>query len=104
MFLNNFFVFNVDMILDLVNLLGSWIVNRLRYFIERLSMVFIFVHSNSSILSFRFRSNIKDSYVAGGQRSTPHRNRTCSDSSVYDSERKMCIALAYMDNIKDSIT
>ena len=39
MFLYNFFVFNVDMILDLVNLLGSWIVNRLRYFIERLSMV-----------------------------------------------------------------
>ncbi|XP_059928721.1 pleckstrin homology domain-containing family A member 3 [Gadus macrocephalus] len=35
------------------------------------------------------RSNIKDSYVAGGQRSTPHRNRTCSDSSVYDSERFM---------------
>ncbi|CAL8298368.1 unnamed protein product [Merluccius merluccius] len=34
------------------------------------------------------RSNIKDHYVGGGQRSTQRRNRTCSDSSVYDADRK----------------
>ncbi|XP_029377047.1 pleckstrin homology domain-containing family A member 3 isoform X3 [Echeneis naucrates] len=33
------------------------------------------------------RSGVLKEYIGGGQRSTQHRNRTCSDSSVYDTER-----------------
>ncbi|KAG7228403.1 hypothetical protein INR49_007575 [Caranx melampygus] len=33
------------------------------------------------------RSGVLKEYVSGGQRSTQRRNRTCSDSSVYDTER-----------------
>ncbi|KAJ3610094.1 hypothetical protein NHX12_022188 [Muraenolepis orangiensis] len=40
-------------------------------------------------MSFPFRSNMKDNHVGGGQRSTQRRNRTCSDSSVYDTDRFM---------------
>lgn len=35
------------------------------------------------------RSGVLKEYLGGGQRSTQHRNRTCSDSSVYDTERKI---------------
>lgn len=38
------------------------------------------------------RSGVLKEYVSGGQRSTQRRNRTCSDSSVYDTERKtLCL-------------
>ncbi|XP_070697499.1 pleckstrin homology domain-containing family A member 3 [Pempheris klunzingeri] len=33
------------------------------------------------------RSGVLKEYLSGGQRSTQRRNRTCSDSSVYDTER-----------------
>ncbi|KAF0027761.1 hypothetical protein F2P81_020502 [Scophthalmus maximus] len=33
------------------------------------------------------RSGVLKEYVSGGQRSTQRRNRTFSDSSVYDAER-----------------
>lgn len=33
------------------------------------------------------RSGVLKEYLGGGQRSSQRRNRTCSDSSVYDSER-----------------
>lgn len=35
------------------------------------------------------RSGVLKEYLSGGQRSTQRRNRTCSDSSVYDTERKI---------------
>lgn len=44
--------------------------------------------SHPGIYSFD-RSNMKDNHVGGGQRSTQRRNRTCSDSSVYDTDRFM---------------
>lgn len=34
------------------------------------------------------RSGVLKEYLSAGQRSTQRRNRTCSDSSVYDTERK----------------
>lgn len=35
-----------------------------------------------------FRSGVLKEYMSAGQRSAQRRNRTCSDSSVYDTECK----------------
>ncbi|CAL8254359.1 unnamed protein product [Lota lota] len=63
---------------------------------ERVCWPFILYSSSSTRRSISHpgtytfdRSNIKDYYVGGVQRSTQQRNRTCSDSSVYDAERKI---------------